>query len=651
MSDRFDPAVIPAVAVEIVYSDFQQAELGQWYWTSHGDDPRVLMCVMELGSNFVELREPELPRGGWRLARVHRDDFAKELTFEPNAEAKIREMVQRCQAALALNISEIQRLTEQLGIAPQLSQQSQGDTEGKSLALLNSQLDVDAFKSSLILAKKVTLPALFKKNEELAGELGRWMGASSMPMKSMLGPLKQSVDKIEDRLFSIQLYAGMFETIFTLSEGQPAANDEKLRIMQRRLYMDEECLLDYASGGMEFDGMGEFDKWLAKPVNRERILPFPRCMVAMRVRRDTKDRDGIGLSAFIQIREANADKFTYLIIRNGDQAYRVCTDIDFGELMFPERSVFDPSEPMMMKLFAGRLDRMMTKREFDSRIEEGEKQKAASDQWVLDNPRDTWEKANPKKDWHYANPYRGERFTGSSWHPFDDSSVYFDEGMKKVQGEIKEYNRIAMVIQGLFDRTTTLHPHPPVKMWQPASFSSAVELIYDSSMVLHYGDAPDIQGYIDACNAKTTADSVMFGQELAWLEKEAERVNRITRDNWRISSDKKYYYKKFSPPGDNGPGRIAKMGSWKPRSKVATFNWQRPRLKYVCGSEFLDVQISVPLDKLFNVCAYKLGDFKRFFADPRTREQYLSWAPMLLSAEDYHRGHLIAQEPLRETGQ
>jgi len=59
----------------------------------------------------------------------------------------------------------------------------------------------------------------------------------------------------------------------------------------------------------------------------------------MKVRRFEKDRSGVGLDFFVQIRLADADKFTFLIVRNGEQLYRVSTEIDFGELMFPERAV------------------------------------------------------------------------------------------------------------------------------------------------------------------------------------------------------------------------------------------------------------------------------------------------------------------------
>lgn len=40
--------------------------------------------------------------------------------------------------------------------------------------------------------------------------------------------------------------------------------------------------------------------------------------------------------------------------------------------------------------------------------------------------------------------------------------------------------------------------------------------------------------------------------------------------------------------------------------------------------------------KVLNVSAYTPGDYKRFYGDPRTRAEYLKWAPLLLAAEDWH---------------
>lgn len=651
MSITHDPMVIPLVEVETVASDFERAELGQWYWYRAEDEKgKTLRCVVEIGSNYLTLEYPRDAKDWGSSVRVHRDEFADKLTFEPNADPYIQERIAYYQQAVSSNMAQIQALSQNLGLMPQMGHAKPGQDESKSLAILSGQSNVEDFKQALITAKKETLPELFKQNEALTRELTRWMIADSMPMKARLMPMKTSIKNIDDRLFNIQLYAGLLDTIVTVSGGEPAKYEEKLRVMQRRLYMDEECLMSYESGGMEFSDMAEFDRWIARPENRDRIMPFARCMVSMQVRRKVKDRDFMGsaLSIFVNMQKMQADKFTFLYVRNGEQVYRIITDIDFGELMFPERSVYDPSEPMMMLVSGDRIEKFMSRREFDSRVAESNELRAKYEQWKLDNPQEAWEAANPKQSWQWANPYRDNWFSVGGWQPFDDSSVYYDQGMAKILGEIKEYNRVALLIQGLFDRTQTLMPHPIVQMWKPHSFSSAVELVYDSSNVLTYGEAPDIEAYVKACNAYISQDSVVYGQEDAWMRREAEKENTRTRNNWRVQESHKHYYERLRPYGDPGPGRVAKMASWNAKRKIASFSWERERQNSRSFGEMIKATISVPLEKLFNVSAYQQGDYKRFFADPRTRERYLEWAPLLLSAEEYVTGKLAAQEPVSE---
>ncbi len=56
------------------------------------------------------------------------------------------------------------------------------------------------------------------------------------------------------------------------------------------------------------------------------------------------------------------------------------------------------------------------------------------------------------------------------------------------------------------------------------------------------------------------------------------------------------------------------------------------------GSESEQEDSVIEKTFLFNVDAYTPGDYKQFFEDPRTRAEYLKWAPFLLTAEDYHAG-------------
>jgi hypothetical protein len=52
----------------------------------------------------------------------------------------------------------------------------------------------------------------------------------------------------------------------------------------------------------------------------------------------------------------------------------------------------------------------------------------------------------------------------------------------------------------------------------------------------------------------------------------------------------------------------------------------------------VNCHIKVSASRLLNVDAYTPGDYHQFFDDPRTRALYLKWAPLLLTAEDYHAG-------------
>jgi hypothetical protein len=182
-----------------------------------------------------------------------------------------------------------------------------------------------------------------------------------------------------------------------------------------------------------------------------------------------------------------------------------------------------------------------------------------------------------------------------------------------------------------------LHPHDPVRVWDPASFARSIEVVYDSTTLTH-GDKPDFEAYRSRLNSEITIDSIVTGQEDVWLRREAAKENERRRKDWRNRDSYRYDLTVFEPYGNPGPGVIGPMAEWKPRSRKAVFRWERRRERYSHTERWNDIPVSleVPADSLFNVSAYKPGDFKQFFEDPRTRQEYIKWAPILLRAEDYH---------------
>jgi len=668
------PSIILSDITAEILDSAADIEIGQWYWIKDSDKKwnaerevydeipyEWLGCVMSIGSNYVELESPRSDRG-YHSRRVHLNDFYEKLRFEPDSASVIRGYIQKHQTLLSSHLDEIKSITAKLGVSQGLTiSDKTTDSAGTSLAVMSGHFNIKQYEADLKKAEKETLPTLFEAIKDENRELARWTGAETLPMLAQTKALGGVIGSIQDRVFNISLYAGLIEHVVQCRDGSPAEFHEKLCVMQRLLYMDEECLLDYQTGGMSFNNIGEFDAWLSKKDNFERILPFPRWMVAMRVRRSQKHRtwDGSIGGILLNIAEAQSDKWTFLFIRNGERLYRLGSDsFEFDGLdgmIFPDRATFDPSEPMMIDVsWGGRERKMMTVSDYEDRVRGKREQEENFKHWNEENSFEKWklekgdslgkDERDLKFHWECSNPYRHSShrdFKESDWQPFNDSSVYYDDFVNDMAERIKKYNRIALLIQGLFDRSDALHPHPPVKTWVPESFAACVELVYDGSANLYEGDEPDIDAFFAKCNASLSADSVVIGQDLYWEKQEAVKENRRVQNDWRDRV--KNMVETYRPYGNPGPGYIAMMDEFKPRAGKAVFVWYRKRLTHDDWgrkSPEIKTSITVPVAHLFNVSGYTPGEYKQFFKDPRTRAKYLQWAPMLLAAEEYHAGNL-----------
>jgi hypothetical protein len=527
----------------------------------------------------------------------------------------------------------IKEVTARLGIAQRPALEESSQKQSRALAVLSGASDIKGYKKSLVLAKDKRLPALFKEVKDANYNLTKWMNAQTLPMEGMVSGMEGCIGEIKDRIFNVSLYAGLTEQVTQISEGAPAGLTDKLHIFQQLTFMDEECLIDYRHGGMDFKKIRQFDEWLAEPSHRDRILPFPRCVVAFRIRRATKERewDGSLSSAFINFDLAQLDKLTFLYIRNGENLYRMNCDLELGAHIFPGRSEVDFGRPMMARMSVGDVEELITVDHYNELLQEEKERKKKYREWARKNPK--------KREWD--NPHRHwGRDLDDEYEPFNSSSVYYDDIKEEIEKRIKYYNRIVLIIQGLYDRSEVLHPHPPVRLWEPDGFSAAIELVY-ADHGLYGGEAPDFERYRAECNAVLKEGCLTIGQDDAWQRREARRLNKLRDSNWR---DKGNYRPTHEQPyGDPGPGYIAKIQRWRSRSRSAIYKWVRRRLEYRrrwnSREGPIPCSIAVPATHLFNVMAYKPGDYKQFFNDPRTRAQYLKWAPMLIAAEEYHAGN------------
>lgn len=626
------PVPVADVDAEEREEDFPQ--VGDWYWIpDEKKSIRYLACVTHVGSNHVKLEAP----GGytWRILFDDLDDYEQEL----HPEARIEEHIEHHRNNVNRLMGRVREITALLGVGQRKRIGDGASAETKALARLGSGTAVGEYKTALVLAKETTLPKLFGEIKDENEALARWMTAKVLPLKAQAEGLKGLVNEIDGRILNVELYAGLTEQVGVVAEGAPAPNDTPIHLMQRRCYMDEECLAEYRTGGMEFDGIHAFDRWLAEPVNRDRLLPFPRCIVAFRVRREKKERGpAYNISDFITFSNmAEADKSTFLYIRNGEQIHWLETKIDFGPKLFPdtEQDKLSGEEPLWAKMFGNRVEQIITQGHYDDLVREHAEYEAK-----FKTESAAWKKLSKEEQKGKSAPYYGfNRDPSHEYKPYSPDNVHYDDIKAHIGKEIEHHNRIVLILQGLLDRSQVLHPHPPWRLWIPAEFERALVLVHDESRALVAGPPPDFEAFRARLNTTLKAGCITVGQDIRWemaeAEKENDRRHRDWRNRGRYDSPE---IERYAPYGNPGPGRLAIVKTF--RVGRCKYTWEKSRERRSWDKEDLvPVRFTTDAKNVLNVSAYKPGDFKQFFADPRTRADYLKWAPFLLEAEEYHAGN------------
>jgi hypothetical protein len=173
-----------------------------------------------------------------------------------------------------------------------------------------------------------------------------------MEVAQMRAELKRRMEQI----WMIELFLGSNEEVKRLREGIPAPVSEPISVRQQVLCMDEEiAVYDWLEnperiGEFDYNHIDDFDAWLlADPAHLDAIFPHQKGIVGLRVRRRAKQRGEaqgyMGLSgAFQAHREEQWDKMTYLLVRNGENLYRLWVDIQMFPRLFSSAKDFEPVE-------------------------------------------------------------------------------------------------------------------------------------------------------------------------------------------------------------------------------------------------------------------------------------------------------------------
>jgi hypothetical protein len=595
--------------------------VGDWYWVLKDEDPydsrhssgRWLGCVTHVGTNYVQIEGPSYEHRT-RSARVLLRDLPEQCVPEPRAVEHVAAKLAELRARIAGAVGQIQAISSRLGLGPR---------EGGDAAALEvyDGRKVEDYQRQLVQAQQDEIPGLQKEIEQASSEMSAWLQAEAIPLRAESQKVEGMLGVVKRRISAVEVYAGLVEELVQIKQGEPTGTAEPVYLFQRRHYMDEECLANYQAGGMRFAHLRDFEKWLCQRENFTRIFPHPRAVVAFRVRRHEAK---VSIREFVTMLFGDGgqlDKTTYLYIRNGDQLHRLSTNVDFGEQLFPDasHSVYARGRVRGV-MFAGRVDRLATEDEYQDlvrRTKEAERKRAAmpeDEKWRVSDPH----------EWFY------------NWEPWDESSVYHDDISDHVRQVLEDHNRLVLLLQGVLDRSSALSPHEPCHLWQPEDFERRVRLVYDDSRALAAGDLPDFLAYQGWANRKLRAGCHTVGQEVYWEKREAKLENRRLVARYGHEKSQFMLEDRYRPDNDPGPGTVARVLKY--AAGRCHFDWVRPRR--VRGFRepdgFVRDHLVVPAAELLCVEGYSPGDYHKFYDDPRTRADYLQWAPLLLRAEEWY---------------
>lgn len=700
-------------------------------------DGGVLVCADTFESNLVILKSNCISY------RVLNTNLGNVLTCVTESEARaLIETRGATQQALIMEAqTEINDVIAQINMS---GAQQSGSTElivATKDALLEQSRTLKQFHGKRI----EELNSAIQRHVKDLYEITKYY---ALPAMVGISELSNSKGIIDDKIHELELYGGLNEKEIIVSEGGVASENKPVHIYQNLKYMDVECIIGYQTGGISVDSTQTFNEWLAKPVNRNRVMPADKSIMAITTRKYPEAR-----------RWAFNDKAndTYLYIRNGENIKAIKTDLVIeGTLLATENDFSQPFyvkkignyaninanftflsrneyehlsvlseqlKPLYLNIlldsYRCRLDYLIAAAAYgehklntigDAATKEariitskgavvgcryGQKGFAAAiddhrkdielvkqsittiidcinngftnpdlelpdsrsglgilniqptELGFIDNQgvehlmqisnhdyiaslRELKEKYNsmglyfPNKNTRAHEQRSNNPFSVADdlkKYNLIDETNYFFEDIKKINWErYKRQNDLAIVIQGLFDRST-FFGHSKVSLFKNG-FEDKVKLVYDLDKGLYDGDMPDFNLYLTNGRINSKAGDVFFGHGKLW-----EHEQDCKAENQR-------FYDRISIPNYLRADSIIKKRDGRTMVK---FKWKTEhpywsRAKTPARNNVFECDIN----ELINISNYKLNDCEVFTKDPRCRDLYPKWGEFMMAAETYY---------------
>lgn len=215
------------------------------------------------------------------------------------------------------------------------------DDIGERLESTNSSNSTDlmVLNKNILTIKKDHLVMVHRYVKAVSDRAKAELQSKLSGLNMMLDGYKKTISKINKLIFTIELYEGLTEEIHQIKVGMASSPSEPVSLRQKKLFMDEE-VGDPSDDGLDFKNIEDFDKWLLERntywncFNYEFIVPEEKCVVPLGIRRSEKN---YSVNPFLNMLINQNNDWCYLLIRNGENIYRIFSDLKIGNKLFPEQ--------------------------------------------------------------------------------------------------------------------------------------------------------------------------------------------------------------------------------------------------------------------------------------------------------------------------
>lgn len=480
-------------------------------------------------------------------------------------------------------LAEVDRLTQQ---AEEMVE-SKGESGEDSQALVpvtDRTLAAPALKAKLAKQRSLMIKqqqAMKKASEELSN----LMEGKIQGLKAAMRPLEKLVAQAEEMIMTANLYLGRDEEIVMLRDGKAARKESVLYVRQQVLAMDEETMISAEEGGIDARNIEEFDKWLlADNKHLQQVLPEEKGVVVLMPRRQKKEYG----DPWMQSAMDKANSQSYWLIRNGEKLWRMATEFNVGNTLVP------------------------TKEEFTS--------------FFLER----------KMNWETKEYETVELQPGSyAW-------IQAEEKAGKRQ---RHFMRVALVLQGLVDRTPVFHPLPEGGLnlcTYEAYEAGRVKVITDAEMLLTEGKEP-FKAWLKRLNRELSVGMRITGNFRSEAFRHANEHERSVNHSRLYpgnaaypESDKLYQVKEKITGGGMRFGYERTDEIWDQK----TWRVRKPKTQASCLI-FPDDTFILPFDLV------SVQEMQYYLESRTERHNYVDMVPLLKSAISAKQREEEMEEPFR----